>query len=300
MQTLVFQNSPLTLLHTKVSTIHRKTPCLSEKYSRRVRPSSSLQSFSSLITSYGPQLVASHPGWPVGLFVNTAVYITGLRVLLNGLTWAGVAHSWFLGSSIYSAFGFQGYLLVCLYFVIGSRVTKIRLEQKQAEGIAEKRSGRRSIASVWGSGFAGVGCALLALSTGNYSYYQIGFVASFGSKLSDTVSSEIGKAYGRTTFLVTTFKQCRRGTEGAISVEGTIAGVGTALTYSFLAHVLEQVSLPGAGIVFLSCVVSNFVESYIGATVQGRLPWLTNDVVNVIQITLAAALAIALQNHTVM
>ena len=33
-----------------------------------------------------------------------------------------------------------GYVLVCLYFVFGSAVTKIKLEQKQAEGIAEARA----------------------------------------------------------------------------------------------------------------------------------------------------------------
>jgi uncharacterized membrane protein len=47
--------------------------------------------------------------------------------------------------------------------------------------------------SVWGSGAAGAFCAVAALATRNYDLWQIGFVASFTSKLSDTVSSEIGK-----------------------------------------------------------------------------------------------------------
>jgi uncharacterized membrane protein len=50
---------------------------------------------------------------------------------------------------------------------------------------------------VWGSGSAGVACALAALATGNYGLFQLGFVASFTSKLSDTVSSEVGKVGGR-------------------------------------------------------------------------------------------------------
>ena len=48
--------------------------------------------------------------------------------------------------------------------------------------------------SVWGSGLAGMLCAITALTTGTTMPWQIGFVASFVSKLSDTVSSEIGKA----------------------------------------------------------------------------------------------------------
>lgn len=47
--------------------------------------------------------------------------------------------------------------------------------------------------SVWGSGLAGTLCALAVLLTGSLQPWQVGFVASFASKLSDTVSSEIGK-----------------------------------------------------------------------------------------------------------
>ena len=47
--------------------------------------------------------------------------------------------------------------------------------------------------SVWGSGLAGAACAAAALATGAQEPWRIGFVASFVSKLSDTVSSEIGK-----------------------------------------------------------------------------------------------------------
>ncbi len=46
---------------------------------------------------------------------------------------------------------------------------------------------------MWGSGFAGALCAIVALATGHLQPWQIGFVTSFVSKLSDTVSSEIGK-----------------------------------------------------------------------------------------------------------
>jgi uncharacterized membrane protein len=50
------------------------------------------------------------------------VFTLGLPVLLSGLTPAGIAHSWLLGTAIFSAFGGRGYLLICLYFVIGSLV----------------------------------------------------------------------------------------------------------------------------------------------------------------------------------
>ena len=81
-------------------------------------------------------------------------------------------------------------------------MTKVRLKQKEAEGIAEQRSGRRGPGSVWGSGTAGLACALLASLEGSklpLALLRLGFVASFCTKLSDTSASEIGKAFGRTT-----------------------------------------------------------------------------------------------------
>lgn len=224
--------------------------------------------------------------------MNSLVFITGYKVLAKGLTTAGIANSWLLGSCVYSAFGPGGYLLVCLYFIFGTLVTKVKLQQKQKEGIAEARSGRRGPGSVWGSGAAGIVCAGLALATSRYDLFQIGFVASFCSKLSDTVSSEIGKAYGKTTYLVTTFKAVPRGTEGAVSAEGTLAGIGAAVVFGVVAAAVQQVSWRELPIVVAAAVIANTAESFVGATAQGRLDWLSNDLVNVLQISLAAGLAV--------
>lgn len=66
--------------------------------------------------------MAENPGIVWGLAANSTVFVLGIKVLLSGLTWAGVLHSWFLGSTVYSAFGLGGYILVCLYFLLGSLV----------------------------------------------------------------------------------------------------------------------------------------------------------------------------------
>lgn len=233
-----------------------------------------------------------HPGLASGLLVNTTVFVAGLQVLLQGLTPAGVANSWLLGTAVYSAFGPGAYILVCLYFLLGSAVTKVKLQQKQQEGIAEARSGRRSPGSVWGSGSAGTACAVAALLSGNAAFWQVGFVASFVSKFSDTVSSEIGKAYGKTTYLVTTLKIVPRGTEGAVSLEGTAAGSAAAALFGGLALGLKLVTVQEVGIVTAAAVIANLFESYLGAVLQGKALWLSNDIVNGIQITLAAAIAL--------
>lgn len=42
-------------------------------------------------------------------------------------------------------------------------------------------------------------------------------------------------------YLVTTFKIVPRGTEGAVSVEGTVAGILAALVLAFLSFLLGEV-----------------------------------------------------------
>ena len=98
-------------------------------------------------------------------------------------------------------FPFLRYYRQCV--VQGTAVTKVKINQKEKEGIAEKRRGKRGPSSVWGSSAAGVACAIASLfglgGSSFYSLWKLGYVASFATKLSDTVSSEIGKAYGKST-----------------------------------------------------------------------------------------------------
>ena len=42
----------------------------------------------------------------------------------------------------------------------------------------------------------------------------------------------------------------------------------------------------GAAAVAAASFLANVFESWLGATVQGRVPWLTNDLVNVVQASL--------------
>lgn len=247
-------------------------------------------------------LLTTPPTWPSSIASTLAVFLLGARVLGTGLTFPGAAASFLLGTFSWRAFGPRGYALVSAYFVLGTAATKVKLKQKQAQGVAEGRGGRRGPGSVVGSGAAGFACAAMAVwgveaGLGSRELWELGFVASFCTKLGDTVSSEIGKAYGRTTYLVTNFKTVPRGTEGAVSVEGTLAGLIAAALLAGFAWVTEAVGVAGAVLCVVASQIANFGESFIGATLQGKdgFGWLDNDVVNVINISLGSALAILMQ-----
>jgi uncharacterized protein (TIGR00297 family) len=122
----------------------------------------------------------------------------------------------------------------------------------------------------------------------------LGYVSSFSTKLSDTTASEVGKAYGKSTFLITNLQSVPRGTEGAISLEGTLAGLVASGVISLLAWALGLISLMGVVWCIIAAFVATNLESLIGATLQSRWEWLTNELVNVINTLIGALVAILL------
>ncbi|XFA74286.1 TIGR00297 family protein [Thermosynechococcaceae cyanobacterium Okahandja] len=237
-------------------------------------------------------ITATNP-WLVAAFLNTTLASVALLSQQTLLTRAGLLHAWALGVLIWGTLGWQGYLVVMVYFLVGSAVTRMGLAQKQAAGIAEKRDGARGPENVWGSALTGTVCALLTLLVpAGRELLLVAFVASFSTKLSDTCASEVGKAYGQRTFLITTLQPVPRGTEGAVSLEGTLAGlVGAALMASvgWGLGFMGAIALP---ICIVAAFLANLVESIVGATLQERYTWLSNEVVNGINTTTGALLAV--------
>ncbi len=143
--------------------------------------------------------------------------------------------------------------------------------------------------------FQALVCAFLSFLYPSHEYLRVAFVASLATKAADTVSSEMGKAFGKKTYLITTLKRVPAGTEGGVSVEGTVAGSIAAVMITMLAVMLDVVDGGfGAGACVVAALLANSVESVIGATAQRQYKWLTNEVVNFINTTLGAIFAAVL------
>jgi uncharacterized protein (TIGR00297 family) len=240
-------------------------------------------------------LLLANP-WLQAIAVNTVLLAIAFLAPKKLLTPMGYLHAWLLGVIVWGCLGWPGYGVVMFYFLVGSGVTRIGLERKEAEGIAEKRSGQRGPENVWGSALTATICALLTLiSTPDwYPFLILGYVASFSTKLADTTASEVGKAYGQRTFLITSLQPVPRGTEGAVSLEGTIAGIVGSLLIALVAWGFGMINLWGIGLCAIAAFVATNIESVIGATLQSRWSWLTNEVVNIINTLIGALLAMGL------
>jgi uncharacterized protein (TIGR00297 family) len=140
--------------------------------------------------------------------------------------------------------------------------------------------------SVQGDTFLGISSSLFIL----------GYVASLATKLADTFASEIGKAYGKTTFMITTLKRAEPGTEGAVSLEGTAAAAFGGLLLPLYGWAVNLIDLPGVAAATFAAFIATNIESLIGATMQEKegLDWVTNEVVNFFNTLIGAAIAMGI------
>jgi uncharacterized protein (TIGR00297 family) len=204
-------------------------------------------------------------------------------------------HAGILGTLLWGALGPQGWLAVVLYLLLGSLVTRLGFSRKQARGLAERRGGRRGPENVWGSALVGTVLALVATRAplAWQPALLLAFAASFAAKLADTFGSEIGKRWGRHTVLITSLRPVPPGTEGAVSLEGTAASLLGGGLMALAMLLLGVISGWRAWLLVSTIALgATLLESVIGATLQRRWPWLSNEMVNAIQTLVAAALAL--------
>ncbi len=234
--------------------------------------------------------------WLTALALNS--FLLGIAWLIPKklLTPLGYLHAWGLGVLLWATGGLTAYTVVMFYFLLGSAVTRLGMKRKEEAGIAEKRSGQRGPENVWGSALIASFCALGTLwaSPELQPLLWLGYTASFSTKLSDTTASEVGKAYGQHTFLLTTLKAVPAGTEGAVSLEGTLAGIVASVVMALLGYGVGLITPLGIFWCIVAAFIATTIESLIGATLQPKFTWLTNELVNVINTLIGALVAITL------
>jgi uncharacterized protein (TIGR00297 family) len=108
--------------------------------------------------------------------------------------------------------------------------------------------------------------AFLAVATPHRDICLLALVAAFATAACDTVSTEIGQAFGRRHYLVTTLHRVPPGTAGAVSLEGTLGGLAAALVLALAATVVGLVSPAGAVVAVVAALAGSLLESFLGAT----------------------------------
>ena len=189
------------------------------------------------------------------------------------------------------AAGLAGFVPLLTVFVITVLATRLGYARKQQLGVAERGPGR-SASQVLANLGATTLCALpviwLPRLTG---ILLIGAMAALAEAAADTASSEIGQATARVAYMITDFREAPIGTNGAISVVGTLAGCVAACLVAWVSAFFQVVSWNGTPLIALAGIAGMFVDSILGATWEncGKMG---NDSVNFVSTVFAADLAL--------
>jgi uncharacterized protein (TIGR00297 family) len=239
----------------------------------------------------GPALVTAAQAMPLAAAVNAVV--AGLSYRASTVTSTGAIVGACIGTTIVVTTGWPGWLLLGATFLAASLSSRLGLERKTRLGIAEERGGRRGA----GNAIANTGLAAVAALLSVVSYERdpalLAFVAALAAGGSDTVASEIGKAWGRRAYLVPAFREVAGGTPGAVSLEGTVAGVAGACLLAGVAILVGLVPTAALLPIIAGATIGSFVESFLGASLE-RPGILNNDLLNFINTGVSAAAAVVI------
>jgi len=160
------------------------------------------------------------------------------------------------------------FLIMLLFFMLGSMATKFRYREKDALGVAQSHGGVRGYFNVFANGLVGTAGAVLFGITGHPAFIAL-FLGSVASAAADTVASEIG-VMGGDPYLITTLERVHPGTNGGVTVLGEAVALAAAVAISLSAWALGVVGPSVAVIGILAGFFGTNVDSLVGATLENR------------------------------
>lgn len=243
----------------------------------------------------GIDVASAYSVWPQTvpwLIVNGILAIAGYYA--RSVSFSGAVGGWFLGTTLILGAGWPMYVALLAFFVLGTATTKLGYGRKAGLGLAQESGGRRGFSHA----FSNVGvAAICAIAVSRLSRvddsplewmtlaYLMGITA-LATAAADTTASEIGQLAGRRAFLPLTLEPVPVGTEGAISVEGTLAGVAGAFAVALAAVTAMHYGLdldPGPlaiALVTASAFLGSYLESIAGSWNRKRISPVPNGVLN--------------------
>lgn len=170
--------------------------------------------------------------------------------------------------------------------------TRFRRSQKEQLGLAESKSGRGASQVCANLGVAGL-TAALALAGLPREVLLMAAAAALVEATADTVSSEMGQALPGRVILVTSGRVVPAGTDGGISLAGTLLGCAAGAGVAAVAAICLGLHVRAAIACWLAGIAGIFFDSWLGATLERR-SILGNDAVNFSSTAFSALLGAAL------
>jgi uncharacterized protein (TIGR00297 family) len=239
-------------------------------------------------------VVIQHGAMP-WLIANGVLAIVGY--LARSVDVSGAIAGFILGAILILFGGWPLYVVLLAFFIIGTATTKLGYRVKAARGLAQEKGGRRGFSHA----FSNVGMAAILAICASAALPHFAIVwwmaaaAALATAAADTTASEVGQLLGRRTFLPLTFRPVPVGTEGAISLEGTVAGIAAAAIVATIA-VRARTGLfdfTWIAILILAAFLGSYLESIAGSWNRKQEKPVPNGVLNFINTMIGAGLVLA-------
>jgi uncharacterized protein (TIGR00297 family) len=235
----------------------------------------------------------------IGLFyfiVATIIFVllSLLAIQKKWLTTSGATAACWVASLLLSTGGIKAFISPTIFLVSGSLLSKLNNNKNEKQG--------RNATQVFANGIVGVLLLIAHKLTAN-DIYLIAAIASFSISMADSVSSEIGVYFKKSTYDILSFKKLTPGLSGGISTIGTLAGLVGAFVIALAASMAYNFSISIC--LFITCIgfTGMLVDSILGSFLQSKYKtpqgifldteegntilakgyaWCNNDVVNLL------------------
>jgi uncharacterized protein (TIGR00297 family) len=169
--------------------------------------------------------------------------------------------------------------------------TRLGYQRKLALGVAERKDGRTAWQILANLAVAAL-CSVVYSATGSR-VWMVATLAALAEAATDTVASEVGQYRGSRARMITTWEPVPAGTDGGITIVGSIAGLASGLVIAMIGSVGGMISPAQIWIPVAAGFAGMLIDSVLGATLQRR-GWISNQGVNFVGTLVAAALAYAI------
>jgi len=197
----------------------------------------------------------------------------------KSITRGGLAATLIMGIPVFLAFDWPGYLLLVLSFFVGDLITRFAVQQmiKKNKAVDEKKTGARGFGALFLIGMLPLFFSIifiLSMEPKTRFLCLVAFLAALTTSLGDTVSTEMGQVFGKRTYKLITLKRVSAGTRGAVSMEGSVAGLTAIVVFAVTSlSVLQygrggyehyELGLRGLLVIIFASLIANYVESTLG------------------------------------
>jgi uncharacterized protein (TIGR00297 family) len=176
------------------------------------------------------------------------------------------------------------FLALLIVFAVTLVATRVGRARKQQLRTAEPPGGRTASQAM-----ANLGIAALVVAVAGKAWPVLA-LGALAEAAGDTSSSEIGMAFPGKTLLVTNFKSVPAGTDGGVSLFGTIAALLGAASVAIAAVLTGLVHINQLATIVLAGFFGIVIDSLLGAVFERR-GWLDNDLVNLLGTAAAVGMA---------